>query len=417
MSTESDGSNNAKSTGRLRTHFIFALLGNMGYVVFQYLTLAVFVKFYSSDEVGIYHYSTAFVVPLALSFDLQLRSLFITESNPGRFNSYWNYRRILNPISLVIIVVAALLFKSEFIGFIAALGVLKVIENQTNLIYGLYHRTEGMRRVAVSRWLRSGVGFVVVLTLAITIKPDFLWLIYAYAVAGLLVYLVYDLRWANTLRRKLEHEAIPLKSLVILTIPMLFIALIEKYYVNYPRLIIEEYFGLEIIGIIGSLFYLRMMGSQVISALSITVQGRFGEYLEKGNQRALEQLMYKSMLGGFAVGGVLTLLFWMLGTWILPILFTEEYNAYVPELLWILVGSGVLFGYTFLGGAINALRLHRWKIPVQAVAFAVLIGLSMMYHADAIQILQWVVLSEVIVLIGYILVFYIGRSKRMVSQL
>ncbi len=396
---------NTPQKGRLRTHFIFALIGNMGYVVFQYLTLAVFVKFYTNEEVGIYHYATAFVVPLALSFDLQLRSLYITESNPGRFQSYWNYRNYLNPISIAVIVGAALIFKSELLGYIAALGLLKVIENQTNLIYGLYHRTEGMRRVAISRWIRSGAGFIVVLLLTVFSKPSFEFLIYAYAGAGILVYLLCDLRWSIHLRKQLVPEAISLRSLVILTIPMLMIAFIEKYYTHFPRLAIEEYFGLEIIGIIGSLFYLRMMGSQVISALSVTVQGRYGEYLTNGNTHALTKLMLKSAAGGFSIGVLLILLFWLTGRWVLPILFTDEYVAYIPELLWILVGSSVLFAYTFLGGAINALRLHRWKIPVQAIGFTLLAGLSMTYHESPIQILQWVVVAEVVVLVGYLAIY------------
>lgn len=408
MSTQDNPKHNRKPG--LKLNFLFALVGNMGYVVFQYLTLAVIIKYYGNESVGIYHYASAFVIPLGLAFDLQLRSLYVTGKEPGHFHAYWNFRRILNPISFVLIVGGAYLFKPEYLWFILALGFLKILENQSNLIYGLYYRSESLKKVAISRWLRSGISFLTVLISTLVWKPDFLTLILLYTAAGLLVYALYDWRLAIEFSRKLPKIPLSYKSLIVLTLPMFFIALLEKYYINYPRLIIEEYFGLEAIGIIGSLFYLRMMGSQVITALSATIQGRYGEYLEKGNSKAVLSLAYKACAGGLGIGLLLMMFFALTGKWILPLLFSSEYANYIPELMWIFAGSALSFGYTFLGGAMNALRIHKLKIPVQAVAFATLIGLTYFNHTSAIRILQWVVTAEAVVFVGYVgVIRIVGR--------
>ncbi|NVK75249.1 MAG: hypothetical protein HWE24_17400 [Oceanospirillaceae bacterium] len=395
----------------LRSNFIFALLGNTGYVVFQYLTLAVFVKFYSDAEVGIYHYSNAFVIPLVLTFDLQLRSLFITGSETGNFESYWNYRRYLNVLSIAVVSVVAYFVKTELFWYILSLGFLKVIENQTNLIYGLYHRTEGLKKMATSRWLRSGLSFAAVIVSVLTFKPDFFTLILIYVGAGTAVYLLFDYRWSLSMRRRLKAIPLSYKELIILTIPMFFIAILEKYYINYPRLIIEEYFGLEVIGIVGTLFYLRMMGGQVIIALSTSFQGRYGELLKQNRRREVVKLVFKGVMGGLGIGIAMMGFFAFAGRWVLPILFSDQYADSVHLLLWILAGSTLSFGYTFFGGGMNALRNHRFKIPSQAIAFAVLFVTVYLRHETVEHVLQAVVLSEAVLFAGYFFSFMKGAKR------
>lgn len=395
----------------LRSNFIFALLGNTGYVVFQYLTLAVFVKFYSDAEVGVYHYSNAFVIPLTLAFDLQLRSLFVTGSETGNFESYWSYRRYLNAISIAVVAIAAYLVKSELFWFIMALGFLKVIENQTNLVYGLYHRTEGLKKVAISRWLRSGLSFAAVIVTVLLFEPEFFHLIIVYVTTGVLVFLLFDYRWSLPLRKKLERVPLSYKELIVLTIPMFFIAILEKYYINYPRLMVEEYFGLEVIGVVGTLFYLRMMGSQVIVALSTSFQGRYGELLKQNRRSDVVVLVFKGVVGGLGIGLVLMGFFALTGRWVLPILFSDQYSEYVDLLLWILAGSTLSFGYTFFGGGMNALRNHRFKIPSQALAFAVLFLTIYFRHESVVEVLQAVVLSEAVLFVGYLFSFLKGAKR------
>lgn len=391
-----------KATQSLRANFMYALTGNLGFALFQYLILTVFVKGYSPEDVGSYHYANAFVMPLVLSFDLQLRSLYVTGTEPGHIFSYLKYRNVVNVLTVLLVVGGAFFVKPELMEFILALGVLKILENQTSLLYGLYHKQESLSRMAASRWLRSGSAFVVLALVAWIWHPSFIQLLWVYAGYSTLLFFVVDYRWSRQLLKGLTPVSLSTKQLVILTLPMLFIAMLEKYYVNYPRLMVEEYFGLEVIGIVGTLFYIRMIGSQMIVALSTATQSKYGEYLRDKNFPAFRRLVVRNIGLGAILGLAMTGFFYLTGPYLLPILFTEEYVAFNDTLALILLGSTVSFSYTFFGGAFNALRIHRLKVPVQAIAFVILVGLIYTRHASINEIMVDIIIAEGVILLGYV---------------
>lgn len=390
---------------------MYALAGNLGYAVFQYLTLTVFVKIYSPEDVGIFHYANAFVLPLALAFDLQLRSLYVTGKEDGHYLSYLRYRGFLNALTVLIVAGSAYIWEKEVFWYILVLGLMKVIENQTNLIYGLYQKRDSLKRAAVSRWLRSGGSFMILLIISITWKPDFLTLLWFYLGSAVLAFLCFDFRWSVKLRRPLEDIRLPMKTLVKLTVPMFFIALLEKYYTNYPRLAIEEYFGLKVLGVIGTLFYIRMIGSQIVVALSTAVQSRYAELIKVSDASGLKKLVFRNVGAGLLVGLLLLLFFFLTGQWVLPVLFTEEFTAYTEELYWILLGSSVSFAYTFFGGAFNALRIHQWKVPSRGIAFGVLIVAIILFHDSVAQVLIDILIAEAVLLIIYLVLFLVGFNR------
>lgn len=389
----------------LKSNFGYALLGNFGYAGFQYLILTILVKVYSDQDMGIFHYANAFVMPIALAFDLQLRSLYITGTEEGHFKSYLRYRRYLNVMSVVVIAIVAYAFEPEYALYILLLGGMKLIENQVNLYYGLYHKVESLKRVAYSRWIRSSSAFLVVLILSLWLKPSFIWIITAYAAAYALSFVIFDYRWMRHLLQNIPDIQLSIKDLVKLTWPMMIIVLIEKYYVNYPRLAIEELFGLEIIGIIGTLLYIRMIGSQVVTALSFSVQARFGELIKQQNKTKFHKLVFQSVMIGLVIGIGLLLVFWIGGETLLPILFSDSYLDYQDELMWVLLGSSVAFAYTFLGGALVSMRLHQYKFPLQAVAFAFLGGYVYVFHSEVNDILIGLLLAESLLFLLYFLVY------------
>lgn len=400
-----------KATTGLKFNFIFALLGNVGYAAFQFLLLTVFVRLYTTEEIGVFNYVGAFVLPITLAFDLQLRSLYLTGTEEGHYHSYHRYRNRVNILAVAVLLISTQFTNSEYFWYVIILGVMKLLENQSNLYYGLFHKIESTQRVAMSRWIKTGGTFLVTAAVAIIWKPEFLHLLWVYLATNALLFIAFDLRWALQFGRRVADVPTPIKNMVILTVPMVVIALIEKYYINYPKLALEQFFGLEVIGVVGTLYYVRMIGSQIVGSLSTATQGRYGELLKAKNYKGLDKFVALNVGIGAGLGLGLTLVFWLFGDFIITLLFTEAYTAYMDALMLILLASAAGFAYTFLGAVFNALRQHRWKVLFQGFSFVVLLVLTYYRHDTVNQILLNVLYAELLTLLQFGIGYRVLRTR------
>src|SRR5690606_22704580 len=114
------------------------------------------------------------------------------------------------------------------------------------------------------------------------------------------------------------------------------------------RLTVEKYFGIEALAIFGSLLYFKSLGGQFISSLAQAGIPKMANFVKVNNYKALNKLLFKMMLIGGVVGGVLTIILYFFGETILRILYTEEYAKYNDVLILILLGTTVTFSYIFI---------------------------------------------------------------------
>lgn len=400
-----------KATKGLKINFIFALIGNVGYAAFQFLLLTIFVHFYSTEEVGVFNYVGAFVLPITLAFDLQLRSLYITGTEVGHFHSYHVFRNWMNVAALIVLIASTQFIDPRFFWFVIILGLMKLLENQANLYYGLFHKVESLKRVATSRWIKTGGTFAIVAVSAIVFRPNFLTLLWIYLAAHALLFMVIDFRWMLNLSKGLPSVPIAMKKLLWLTFPMIIIALIEKYYINFPKLALEKYFGLEIIGIVGTLYYFRMIGSQIVMSLSTATQARYGDLVAAKNYKSLDKFVFLNAGIGAGLGLGLLVVFLLFGEWIIGMLFNEAYTAYMDALYLILIGAAASFAYTFFGGVFNSLRIHQWKVLFQGSSFVFLGIMTYFFHETVNELLINVIYAEVLTLLQFIGTYVLLRRK------
>ncbi len=73
--------NNFIENNRNKANFLSLVVSNFFYYGVQFLILILFNKYFSQKQVGIYIYALVFIKPILIPFNLQLRSLFVTETN------------------------------------------------------------------------------------------------------------------------------------------------------------------------------------------------------------------------------------------------------------------------------------------------------------------------------------------------
>src|SRR5690606_32666257 len=147
----------------IKKNISFAFLGNITYAFGQYIILIILIKLFPTEEVGYFLFATAFVSPIAQSLDMQLRTLYVTDSKADvGFKEYYFYRNVTNILAFIVIYLAILIYKPEYIVVVILVGLIKIFESQIELIYAVYQKNFRLDLVSYSKIIRSIIIIIVV---------------------------------------------------------------------------------------------------------------------------------------------------------------------------------------------------------------------------------------------------------------
>ena len=198
-----------------------------------------------------------------------------------------------------------------------------------------------------------------------------------------------------------------IKYLVTICVPMFLAIFVEKYYLNYPRLSVEKYFGISALAIFGSLLYFKSLGGQFISSLAQAAIPRMATFVKDNNYKALNKLLFKMIFMGGGIGTILTIIFCFFGESILRILYTVEYSKYNDVLILILLGTTITFSYIFIGTALTCIRKQWIKLPISIFSFILLFCLiNFTKMENMLNVALIVLYIELFSLVVYFIVYY-----------
>ncbi len=360
----------------LKKNFGFALLGNLGYATCQYIILLTFVKLYSLDDVGVFVYAGAFSTPLMMALDMHLRNFYITDQeNHFSFSTYLTFKTITNFIGILLLGITAFLIKPLYFNLIIIVVFIKVFESQLDLIYGVYQKHNRLDYIAYSRILRGVIAVIIVFLISYFVN-DIFYSLLSYLLIWFFLYFFYE-RKQVVKRGFIEQEDLKLispkwklmKPLLVLGIPMFVSIFIDKYYANYPRITVENFLGVEMLGVFGSLLYFKSVGGQFIGSLAQSAVPKLATYFKDKKINHFNKLLIKMMFIGFLIGFFLTSVAYFLGENLLVILYTSEYAKYSNVLVLVLLGATVTFSYAYIATALTCIRKQWLRLPVSIISF------------------------------------------------
>lgn len=416
----------------LKKNFGFALFGNLGYAASQYIILLIFIKLYSMEDVGQFIYAGAFTTPLMTALDMQLRNFYITDDEKNlSFRDYVSFRTLTSIIGVIFMISAAWLLKPEFFAVILIVTLIKTFESQLDLIYGVYQKKHHLNYVAYSRIIRGIVAIAIVTIVSLVFRNIILSLL-AYLGSWILLYFFYERR--QVVKRKfIINENLQfsflnrrtVKYFLVICLPVFCAIFIDKYYLNYPRISVERLLGVEALAVFGSLLYFKSLGGQFISSIAQAAMPRLADYVRNQNKKQFVLLVAKMVSAGIILGGILTLGAYFFGSNILAILYNEQYAKYADVLVWVLIGTTITFGYTFITSAFTALRKQWVRLPVSIIMLSIMVGLFYFRNVNnLLDVAKIVLFTEVINLVIFYILFVVfinslfkGNSKEIGKNL
>jgi len=354
----------------LRANVGWTFLSNGIYAGCQWAMLAALAKLGTPQMVGQFSLGLAITSPVLMLTNLQLRAIQATDArNEYHFSDYLALRLIMSGLGMLIIV--GIVLVSDFLAatalLILAIGLAKIIESVSDIIYGLMQKHERMDRIAISKMVKgplSLIGLAVLVWLTDSVFIGTLGLL----VPWLALLLVYDLGNARRLTDvRLRMGIATLWRLARLAFPLGVVMMLVSLNGSVPRYFVVHHWGEEELGYFAATAYLMTAGSLVVRALGQSVSPRLAGYYAEGNSAAFRLLLLKLLGIAVLLGGGGVVLAIVAGRGLLALLYQADYAKYNNVFIWLMVAAGISYVASFLGYGMTAARRFRVQAPLFAL--------------------------------------------------
>jgi O-antigen/teichoic acid export membrane protein len=257
----------------------------------------------------------------------------------------------------------------------------KGTESLSDIVYGLWQRSERMELIAQSLMLRGGAALIV--TPICFVVSHTVWVaVCGMAIAWALVLIVFDIPYACIIASNTGQPIIPrfgastMKRLISLSLPLGIVTMLQSFSSNIPRYLIGQIRGVHELGLFSAPAYVLLAGSMTVNALAQSAIPRLAFYHSQGNLREFRNLSNQLILIGLGLGAAGVLVAASFGRQILTAIYGRDY-AHNSE-LFVLLMAAAAPGYmaSFAGYSLTAARHFRIQMPIFGLVTAVTIVLS-----------------------------------------
>jgi len=361
---------------KLTVNTAWAVLGNLAYVGGRIGIVVLLTRNFESVQVGRILYALAVVTPLSYLINMELRSVFVTDTqNRIKAGHCLVSRLVTNSILLlVLLILCGIQWNNWGLGksaIILLVWAVRGSESWADVYMGVFQKHEQMKRWAISQAVKT-----VLVLLWVIIMPfwtdNITWMLVGWLSATVLVVWFYDrvragrmvpirTHWEAKIGRQLVGRGFPLGVFVTL-------AILNQQVAQY---FIEHELGYSAVAYYG-VFMMYVSGMTTVqNGVNQAILPRLAQYFGKNKLQFLKLLgvvlgvSVSAMLAGLAVVG------WQ-GRAILRILNGEEYAEYASLFFMMICAGCLLLVGMILGDAIIA--CHRFKSRMVAVGLGLTVN-------------------------------------------
>ncbi|MBT2972187.1 MAG: oligosaccharide flippase family protein [Candidatus Thiodiazotropha sp. (ex Ctena orbiculata)] len=309
----------------------WGLIGQLTYVVGQFVVLSILARFASPVDVGRFALAGAIIMPIFAFFNLGLRFNQATDTErESTFAEYVVLRSLTTTLGYLLILGIGFFFVGDESTrwILIIFGAAKAVETFSDLFYGVFQREQKMVLVArsqIARSLISSLFFSGLLIGTNSVEIAFAGHLFSW----LLVAFLFDYRKAKRVSAS-ARRVVTIKSLIAITrqsLPLGYAGFLARLTASVPRLVIDSVMGLAALGYFTVVAYALQAGTTVIMAVSHSITSPLSRYSADGKDRAFRRLLFK-IIGMFTALGLMMLpIAFYLGDLLIVLFFGEQYQG------------------------------------------------------------------------------------------
>lgn len=411
--------NNTITQKSLKKNFSFVFFSNLFFSLSQWGVLISIARFGDVEMVGQYTLGLAIISPMLMLTNLKIETIYITDKdNVYKFADYFTLR-IITSIFTLILLVSSLAFmsnNSETLIVITLVGIYKIIEAISEILYASMQKEEHVSAIAISKIIKGSLTLLittVVLYLTSNLIISLFFIIIIYFTTLLTFDLPKSLKFQEVYFKIITTN---LRQIAILSLPLGIVYLLISLNTNLPRYFVEHYFSVETLGYFAAISYVVTNNINIFTnALNKIIIPRFSNLLYENKTEQARKLLKKLDLLGGGLGAIGFLGVYLFGEEILSVIYGKEYSDYSDLFSILMLSSPFIFISTFHSCYIYAAKFFKIQ-PFLGVIWIIstfLAGLLIIPEWGIIGVGYTVVFGSIVQLISrYILMKYIMKKQQ-----
>lgn len=359
----------------LRHNFAWNLFGTIILSATQWGLIVILAKLVEPDELGRYSLAIAICAPIVLSTGMNLRFSQTTDLTGKYVFSNYISVRFLTAIPALGIILAIALSNNRALPsvlLILIVGMNKVIENFSEVAYGLFQKHEHLDLLSKSKVLRGVGGIIAFLILMLTTKNLVISLL-GWGCWAFVILVMFDFKKASRWEKvTLKFPREILWSLTRKTFPLGIVVGTMSVNGNMARYFLAYFLDDAAVGYYSAIVFLLAAFLLPMNCLGIAAMARLSKYYRsniKYYRRLFIKLVVLVLLMSFAALAVT----YFLGKQILALFYRPDYAEYWPCLMIgmaSLIFAGIL---TIANSAFTATRKFHQQPYIYIFVFLCLI--------------------------------------------
>jgi O-antigen/teichoic acid export membrane protein len=354
----------------------WGLIGQLSYVVSQFLLLVALARYASVADVGRFGLVSAITLPIYWFFNLGVRANQATDTR-GEFSFHeFLALRILASIAAygLIVVLAFTVVDPAARMVMLVFGAAKGVETYSELCYGAFQRADRMSSVAFSLILRGLGGsalFWVVIALTGSTSAAYGGLLAAWVLVAGGLDLAGALRMVHAAGDRGPVRPAVLRRLAIGSLPLAFNALLSALQGSMPRYVIGHFLGLVALGHFTVVGYAMQAQTTIVGAVAQSIVARMAHYSAVGNRKAFMRTLgrFQVLIAAVSILGSLAML--VIGDWVLQVIFGNDYAGQGRLLALVMIAAGTGASGNILQSGLLATRRFGHNLRIRIISFVV----------------------------------------------
>jgi len=354
------------------------LFSNVMYAFSQWIIIVIISKFGDGKMLGQYSLAFSITAPIVLFCGLSLRSYQITDvKNMFSLKDYVLTRRLTNYFSLIIIVIFILISKYDFETnlIIIIIGLNKLIDGLNDIVQGDFQLNDNLEKASKLKVFKS-LFFIVSTILSFYLFDSFIYILLVMTLLNYAYYYFVDFQLIKKPLNTLEYNINNVKLIIITTWTMGLNISLSSLTTNIPRVFVEKYDGLEVLGYFTAISYFMLIGTLFVTAIGQATSTNLSKSLEKNDINKFKSTIRNNINFSLILGifSIIFSIFW--GEKIIKLLYGSQAANYSDLLIILMIATTFNFITSPYSYGIISLRIMKKQPLITLISLGISLSLS-----------------------------------------
>jgi O-antigen/teichoic acid export membrane protein len=403
----------------LRKNSLWSLASICSYSIAQFWILSFMARMGDIDQIGFYSLALSVTTPLIVFSNLNLRYIYVTDNSVNyQIQDYYRLRLIVSLFVFVAVMILNYFLKYNLLVkfLIIIVTFYKILETLSDLSFAIHQKRQQMHLISRSIFFRS---FLILLTFTISfyLSRDILVSSIFILVSYFFSFVIFD----YPIIKNVENNSFDLfniqnvnleslKKIFLLGFPMGVSLFIYSLFVNVPRFFIEEYLGVEDLGIYSALYYLYSSTLLITIAFTDAALPHFTIYEQRNDHYLFKKLLYKYINLAIFFVSFFSIIIWLSDGFFLRVAFGNSFSSKNDIFLIGFLITGIEILNKIVSTALIAKRKFKIQPYINFLSLVVLIFLFILFRESLslIKVLYFQAIALSLQLLMFCIVFFRG---------